>query len=233
MFDFLNIFSNPLILLAVTCPVVLLVGVLMGNYVSQPSKNRVLKISPESGRGIELDVKSEDATNVYCSPVGNIPPQKFVKRVNAFTIVKKGWLRLQNYALWFGRYGTAYVQEIKNASVKITLQEAIMNIFGESLYKQIPQAQKTQIEKGDVGVLVEFPKNKLTPKGLPSISEDDINRDNDTKAMANLWDAFNEERKRDAIQMFAFIGCGVAIGIVLALMFGWGAPTVINPVIPS
>ena len=228
MFDFLSIFNNPLILLAVACPVVLLVGILVGNFVSQPSKNRVLKISPESGRGIELEVKDEDATNLHCDPVGNIPPQKFIKRLNAFTIIKKGWFKLKNYALWFGRYGTAYVQGFENSTVEVTLREAVLNIFGERLYQQIPVLQKKQIEDGKLGVIIEFPNNPLTPEGLPSISEDDINRDNDERAMQNLWDAYNEEKKHDAIQMIAYIGTGVAIGIVLALIFGWGAPIVVS-----
>lgn len=98
MFDFLSFLSNPLILLAVACPVVLFLGIFMGSILSQPRKNRVIKVSPESGRGIELQVREEDATNLYCDPVGAIPPQRFIKRLNAFTIVKKGFFKLQNYA---------------------------------------------------------------------------------------------------------------------------------------
>lgn len=229
MFDFLGFLNNPLILLAIACPVILLVGILLGHIVSQPKKNRVIKVSPESGRGVELQVREEDSTNLYCDPVGSIPPQRFIKRLNAFTIIKKGWFKLQNYACWFARYGTAYVQGFSTDPIKISLKTAILNIFGEKLYKQIPLAQKTQIEKAELGVVIEFPNDPLTPEGLSSISEDDLNRDADERAMRNMWEGFESEKRSDKIQMLFILGSGIAIGIVLSLIFKWGTPIIIPP----
>ena len=230
----LEFFTNPLVLLSILAPILVFIGISSGYYLSQPRKNRVLKISPESGRGVELEVKSEDATNVYCDPVGDIPPQRFIKRLNAFSIIKKGWMKLQNYALWLGRYGTAYVTGIDDSDIPVSFKAAILNVFGRTLYDQIPEQQRTQIEDGKIGVMIGFPNDPLTPKGtdgndLPSISEDDINRDNDQRAMENLWEAYEQEQRSNTITQIAFVGCGVAIGIIVSLIFKWGAPTVITP----
>lgn len=236
--NILNFLLNPWILLMIISPLLFLFGIIGGNLLSQPRKNRVLKVSPESHRGVELEIKSEDAINVYCPPVGNMPPQRFIKRLSAFNIIRKGWLRLQNYALWIGRYGTAYVHKFDNEPVELSFKEAVYNVLGEKYYKQIPDPEKNHIEDGSIGVMIDFPKLPLTPtdkdgKALPSISEDDLKRDSDERAMANLWDTFDKERKRSYLNMIAFIGTGIGIGVVLSLLFKWGSPVVIPPVIPS
>ena len=233
MFDFdfsgfWTFLQNPIVLLSIIAPVLFFFGLILGNIVSQPRKNRVLKVSPESGRGIELKVKSEDATTLYCNAVGKIPPQRFIKRLAAYTIVKKGFMKLQNYALWIGRYGTAYVQHFGKKKVKVSLRDAVYTIFGKKLYDQIPEKQLEQIEKGELGVVIEFPDDPLTPEGLPSISEDDINRDADQQAMKSLWSAYETEKRSSVIQTVAWMGTGIAIGIILSLFFEWGAPTIIT-----
>lgn len=235
MFEFLN---NPIILLACVVPIILFLGFILGNFFSQPRKARVLKVSPESFRGVELEVKAEDSVSVYCDSVGNIPPQKFIKRLNAYNIAKKGWFKLQNFALWFGRYGTAYVFHLGSDEEYVTLKEAVHNIFGKKLYNQIPKAQKDQIESGQLGVTISFPKEPLTPldgKGepLPSISESDIRRDDDARAMGNLWDEMSKEQKKSMIVQVAWMGSGIAIGIIICMLMGWGAPIVVTPPSPG
>jgi len=221
----------------IVAPLMLLFGIIGGNLLSQPRKNRVLKVDPQSHRGVELEIQSEDSINVYCNPVGKMPPQKFIKLLEPFSIIRKGWLRLQNYALWIGRFGTAYVHKFDDSDVKVSFKQAVNNVFGNKYYKQIPQAIKNKIESGKLGVIVEFPKSPLTPKGedgkdLPSISESDINRDNDQRAMGNLWEEYNKERKRGYLNMIMFIGTGIGIGIAIGLIMKWGSPIVIENVVP-
>ena len=232
----LNFLMNPWILLLILAPVMLLVGILAGNFSSQPRKNRVIKLAPESHIGIELEVKSEDAVNIYCDPVGKTPPQRFIKILNPYNIAKKGFLKIYNYALWFGRYGTAYVHKFGDEDVHITLKQAISNVFGEKYFKQIPEAVMTVIEKGKLGVVVQFPKDPLTPtddKGEPlrSISEDDLNRDADSKAMGNLWNEYEKEKKGQMMNTIMVLGTGIAIGFVIMLITKWGSPVVIPPVV--
>lgn len=234
----INLLTNPIILLIILTPIMLLIGIVLGNYLSQPRKNLVMKLDPESHRGVQLEVNSEDTVNVYCKSVGDMPNQKFIKRLNPYNVMRKGWMKIQNFAIWFGRYGTAYVHQFDNKPVELTFQKAVHNVFGEKYYKQIPKDIKSRIEDGSIGVTIEFPNDPLTPvdaegKELPSISEDDIKRDKDDKAMANLWDSYDKEKKRSALNMIAFIGCGIAIGVVLSLLFRWGAPVVIENVVPT
>ena len=147
MFEFL---MNPWILLMILAPVFLLVGINAGNFTSQPRKNRVLKIDPNSYRALELEVKSEDAVNIFCDAVGNTPNQRFVKRLSPFNVARKGFLKIYNYALWMGRYGTAYVQKFDNESVDLSFKEAVFNVFGQKFYDLIPQAVRDHIEDGSI-----------------------------------------------------------------------------------
>ena len=70
--------------------------------------------------------------------------------------MKKGWFKLQSYALWIGRYGTAYVHKFDNKDVDLSFKEAIYNVFGEKYYKQIPEDIKNHI--------VDNPLEYWTPK---------------------------------------------------------------------
>lgn len=233
MLDFL---LNPWILLLIISPIVFLFGIIGGNLLSQPRKNRVIKLAPESHIGVELEVKSEDAVNIYCDAVGKTPPQRFIKILNPYNIAKKGFLKIYNYALWFGRYGTAYIHKFGDEDVHLTLKEAIFNVFGDKYFKQIPEAVMTIIDKGKLGVVVQFPKDPLTPtddegKPLRSISEDDLNRDADSKAMGNLWGEYDKEKRGKVFEKIAYIGTGIAVGIIIMLITKWGSPVVIPPVV--
>lgn len=233
MLDFLNIFTNPWFLLMIVAPIMLVFGLIGGNILSQPRKNRVLKVDPQSHRGVELEINSEDTINVYCNPVGKMPPQKFIKYLEPFNVIRKGWLKIQNYALWFGRFGTAYVHKFNNEPVKLSFKKAVYTVFGKRYYKQIPANIKQRIESGSIGVTIEFPKGPLTPKSkgkkaLPSVSESDIRRDDDQRAMSNLWDTFDKEKKKSVINILMAIGTGVAIGIAICLLMKWGGPIIIQ-----
>jgi len=226
--DIIGLFSNPLILFAIFTPILVLVGILLGAYLVQPRRNRVIQISPESGRGIDFEVKEEDAMNLRCDPVGPTPPQRFIKRQPALNIITKGFLKLKNYALWLGRVGTAYTYTIKSKPVKLSLKDTIMNIFGKEKYDMIPEKQKKQIEEGQVGVTVEFPDVSLTPDKMPSLSSDDLRRgdiDHFIDALAKGVAKAAKLGSAISAKDIFIVGTGIAIGIVVAIVFGWGTPT--------
>lgn len=243
--DIFSILANPLVLFMIAVPVFILVGILVGTWLSQPRKPRVLKVQPESGRGEELEIEKEDTVNVYCPAIANNePPQRFIKRHQALNVLRKGWLKLSTYPLWFGRYGTAYTFKFedndtdKKTPIKITLREAIHNILGPDLYERIPNNEKTgyikdKIEASSVGVLVEFPNNPLTPEGMPSISSDDVRRnDIDTfigAVVRGVKSLTRGEHAGEWVKIIFILGSGIGIGIVLSLIFRWGAPIVVEP----
>lgn len=241
--EILDFLANPIILLLITIPVMLLIGLLLGVYASQPRRNRVIQIAPESGRGIEYEVEKEDTINAYCNPVSNSPPQRFIKLHQAFNIVRHGFMKPQNYALWIGRQGTAYTQEIGDNPVKVPLRMAIYNLFGKDLYDHIPNNERSgyirdKIERSEVAVIVEFPQSNLTPKGadgkeLPSLSSDDVRRgafDTFVGAVVHGVQKLAQSGGRTEWGKVIFVlGSGIAVGIVLSLIFKWGAPVIISP----
>lgn len=86
----LDVLANPVILIMLSSVVMAVVGLMLGVYISQPRKDRVIQFSPETGRGIEYDVSEQDEVRVRCKPVMNTPPQRFVKTPlqNAYNIVR-------------------------------------------------------------------------------------------------------------------------------------------------
>lgn len=237
--DILNIIANPLILLLIAFPVLIFVGIYVGVWLTHPRKNRVLQIELESGRAVDHEVHSEDTVNAYCNPVANNPPQRFVKCHKALNVIRKGPFRLQTYALWLARFGTAYTTMIneKKEEVNITLREAILNLFGRELYDRIPNNEKTgwikdKIETSEVGVTVELPaSNPLTPEGLKSLSSDDVRRhDIDTLigSVVRGVKLLSRTGGGEFLKIIFIMGTGIAIGIVLSLIFGWGGTTVVK-----
>jgi hypothetical protein len=257
--EILEFLLQPFVLLLISIPMTILVGIIIGTWLSQPRKPRVIQIAPESGRGREYDVESEDNVNAYCHSIENEPPQRFIKRYQALNILRKGWFKLSNYALWFARQGTAYTYKIDESKqeVKITLREAILNLFGPDLFERIPNDEKTgfikdRIEKSSVGVTIEFPAGlPLTPKNpiydptvtdandprsqeyLPSISSDDIRR-NDFDTFINaivrgVQRLIKGTASGEWVKIIFIMGTGIGIGIVLSLIFHWGAPVVVPP----
>jgi len=239
----LELFLNPLFLLVISMPIFVIVGLLLGTWLSQPRKARVLKVSPESGRGEELEIESEDTINAYCNPIGNMPPQRFIKRHEALNIIRKGFLKIQTYALWLARQGTAYTymfgdkDEKHENPIKVSLKQAVYNVFGKELYEKIPNDSKTgyvkdKIENSSVGVFIEFPKAPLTPEGLPSVSSDDVRRgaiDSFINRLVRGVDKLGSGRTAtEWVKVIFILGTGIGIGVVLSLIFGWGAPKIVE-----
>ena len=219
-------------------PLFVFIGIYVGVWLTQPRKNRVIRIDPESGRGIEYDIQHEDTVNALCKPVGNTPPQRFIKLHKALNVIRKGPFKLQNYSLYLGRLGTAYTQTIseKKEEVKVSLRDAVKNILGDKLYQRIPNAPPDyifdKIEKSEVGVTIELPaSNPLTPEGLKSLSSDDLRRaDIDTfiGAIARGVRSQFKGTPGEYIKIIFILGSGIAIGIVLCQIFGWGPTHVVE-----
>lgn len=228
---------NPFILLLLASITFSMTGIMIGVYVSQPRKNRIIKLSPETGRGIEYQVEKEDAVNLICKAVGDTPPLKFRKTTAAWNIIRKGVLnKLQHYALWLGQEGTAYTFPLNAPDIKITLRQTVENVFGLELYKQLSADIKNRIESASVGVTVEFPQQPLTPMGkdgksLPSVSEYDIQRDDDAKILHALATGIAKAKQGFSWNMLFAIGTGVAIGIIIgiiiAIIFKLGGTTTV------
>ena len=230
--DILNFIANPLVLLLMSMPVFIFVGIFLGVWLTHPRKNRIIRIDPESGRGIEYEIEHEDTVNALCKPVGNTPPQRFIKLHKALNVIRKGPFKLQNYSLYLARLGTAYTQMVQEEGKKIVvpLRDAIRNILGDKLYERIPNVKPDyafdKIEKSEVGVTIELPATEaLTAKGLKSLSSDDLRRSDIDTFIGAIARGVRSQFKAptgEYIKIIFILGSGIAIGIVLSLVFGWG-----------
>jgi len=232
IFSILSIFLNPFFLLAMMIPVVGFLFLYIGVYISQPRKNRIIQIAPETGRGRDYEVAKEDAVNLYCNPLGESPPQRFIKLYDAFNIVRKGPFKLQHFGLWVGRIGTAYTYTFGNETVKVKLEQTMKTILGEDKYKLFSDETKAQIESASIGVTIEFPKAELTPKGLPSLSSDDIRRhdiDHFISSLAQgIANLLKGRGRGNIVQVIMCVGTGIGIGFIIAFFLKVGGTTVVQ-----
>ncbi len=119
-------------------------------------------------------------------------------------------------------------------AVKITLEETMKNIFSnlkdgriESTYDLLPEDTKAKIRLAKVGVVVSFPPVPLTPAGMPSISPDDVHRDNDQKVVNALVNGIKKLGTGGPSMLMLMIlpMIGVIIGLVLGWVFKIGGTT--------
>jgi hypothetical protein len=231
IFQFLTNLVVLIPLLATTC---VGAGLAIGIIGSTPRKNQALKLDIKTGRGVLYDVDKEGAIDISCKPVGDTPPQKFIHGGrHAFNVVRKGLFKLQHYALWIGRYGTAYVYRFDSKDsqeAKISLKEGIMEVLTPQLYNQLSDDIQHKIEVAEMGIIIDLPSEPLTPAGLPSINSDDIKRDSDDKVLKSIAQHIHEQAKVGfSWNLLLGIGCGVGIGFVAAWFLKVGGTTIQQP----
>lgn len=238
--SFINFLFDPIILLIITLPIVAFIFLLVGIYVSQPRKNRIQQIAPESGRGKDYEVKHEDAVYMECDPIENEPPQHFVKTGQAFNMIRKGFLKVSNYALWIGRMGTGYTYALDDKNVEISFKDSLITLFTRKTYDKLSEELKKKIEEAKLGVIVKFPDVSLTPsnpnydpnkpvsdsnlKYLPSVSSDDVRRGAIDHFITRLAEGIHRLDKggsrTNMLQIFLALGSGGCLVSILLLMTG-------------
>lgn len=230
MFEFL---ANPFILLAICIPILTFMGIIIGVKVSGARGTTVLQLDPATNSAREFRAYEEDAVNVRCKPVGNIPPQQFIKRKNrGWNVLTKGFLKLKTYALWIGVVGSAYAIAFKDGvQVQVSLKEAIVNIFGEVRYNQLSKEHRDKIEEDELGVIVNLPEY-VEPTDDEGLTSDDVHTGQFKqliKAYTEGVNNFLKEGGGGGLSRIIFqVGTGVAIGIIVAFLFGIGKTEVIK-----
>ncbi len=271
--SFLDILFSPLVIIAMMVPIMIILGIFIGSYLSSTHKDVVQSIQPETGRGTQYEAKEQDSKNIYCNPMGKEPTKHFIKTGSAINMAMKGFLgRIKHVAVWNGRFGTAYTYPIGEYSETLSLEEAVTRLLGEADYSKIPVEQQNKIESdpkkyqlggehvktyleetlthifgeeeygllpqetrnkikfAEVGVIVDFPSVPLTPEGLSSITDDDVNRDNDQKVMNALVNGIKALGKGGPPLLILMVlpMIGVVIGLALAWVFHIGGQTTTN-----
>jgi hypothetical protein len=213
--------------------VFILVGILLGIFLRPMMGNRVLKLDPSTHRFLEYNIREESAISIECEEKKGTPPQKFFKHHPGFTGIVGRFMK-KNVTLFLGRQGTAYTWKLEAGKwVKLgKLSKAIQTLWGQAFYETIPDRQKELLEKSTIEVTVGISEDPLTPKGMKSISEEDIHKEEDRAASKTFWKERGAKDRGMFINIFLAAGVGFAICASLFLLGIFkipAVPVVINP----
>lgn len=211
---FLNAFNDVMIILFV------LIGLLIGLLFKPKARNQVMKILTRDRRFIDFDVLEETAFAVDCEVKEGFPPQRFIKLSPGYS-GRVGRFLKKVVTRFIGKEGTAYTWETEKGTKKIgSLAKALKHLWGDETYNRIPQEQREGLEKSKVWVTVDL-KEGITPKGMKSVSEEDLKREEDRKAAQTFWEGKRMSEKTAWIQwMFIFVA-GMGAMAIASKFLGW------------
>lgn len=221
-------------------PIIGVIFYLVGIYQSQPRRTHVNQFSPESGIGKEYEVNHEDAIYMECDPMGEEFPQRFIKTGQPYNMMRKTAFKLQNFAMWLGRIGTAYTYNLENPKVDISLEETVITLFSRQTYDKLSNEIKKKVHDAKIGVTVRFPQVSLTPenpnfdatqpisdknpKYMPLVNSDDVRRGAFDRFIIGLARGINELNKtggkKDIVTIILAAGSGGMLVTLLLLAFG-------------
>jgi len=198
-------------------------GILLGLLLSRPKKNQVFKILPNEHRGFDLNVIKEHAMFLHAEPIGDLPPQRFLKyRPGITVLIKRRFGRVLKITRFLAREGTAYTQKLQAGKIEnVPLAKTMEILWGETEYNKIPKVLKDKLETSKIGVTVSLADDPLTPHSMPSISEEDIKTEEDQAASETFWKGRKSTMRGQAMQSLAWIGFGFGIALAIGLLMGW------------
>jgi len=201
-------------------------GIFVGMWLTRPKKNQVCKLIPEDSRGYDLDIEEENANFVYCEGIETLPPQRFLKFRKSFTITQRRRLgKFLKINRLLAREGTAYAQRIESGEItNVSLSKVLIALWGPENYDTVRSKAPELIdlvEKGKVNVTIGLEEDPITPHNLKPMSEENIKTEEDKQAARVLWKGMKESLKESFIHNFAYIGSGIAMGILICILMGW------------
>lgn len=209
----------------------------MGTMMGRPRKNQVLKILKNENRGYLFDIKEESAFSVRCNGIETLPDQRFYKNFPSILVTQKGFLgKLTRVNRYIARDGTAYTQRVRRGGKieRVPLIDTVSTILGEEVMKGLAKPLYEKLEQAQIGVTIGLEDDLLTPNNpshnpkdstsqefLPSISEEDIKREEDQEAAKTLWQERQKAMRGAMIEKVAWLGFGVGIGVIASIVLGW------------
>jgi hypothetical protein len=218
VFDiFVGYFSNPISWVFIG--IFLGLGVLIGVFLRPFVGNQVIKFSPDNHTFRDFNIDEETAISIYCDKVKGIPPQRFFKTNPGYTGIVGRFLK-KPITRYLGMEGTAYTWELQNGEwIELgTLANAVRTLWGEEFWGTVPENQQELLETSKINVTVELDKSPLTPEGMRSISEEDIQSEEDRKAAETFWQERQHAQRGFYINMLLAGGTGFAVCSALVLL---------------
>lgn len=223
MFEWLFDFTTFGILrLIVYAAVGVLIGVLLRHYLWR-AKNQIMYCRERDGRGVEIDVKEEDALSLITN---SNPIMRFYKWGRSYEFQKRG----RSFTRFFGKEGTGYIWRLmgfsqsKKNPKKIelefpTLEEAIIHKWGKEKYKDVPENLQEKLRDNKMLVTVGLEPG-ITPKGYVPITESVIRKKSREDAKELIGRGLRGAIQRDLFERLAYIGSGAGLALIGMLLMG-------------
>lgn len=219
--QFFEFMSNPWVLVGVVCVGAIIAGLALLADMAKRSY-KVLYLQEAERLAFELDIN--EITPKQLKTNDN---KRFIRNGVAYTL-KRG---LKTIILWLGKVGTAYTwkpADTPEGKAKIigTLYDGLLSALGAEIADELTLEAKEKLIASKIFVTVELEQG-ITPDGLPSMSEQDINNEanNDMASLIGMR-IRNQLRKTDFTRDLALIGSG---GLALLLLQGLGILPAFTP----
>ncbi len=184
----------------------------------------VMYLRERDRRGERLSIEEETAPSLSCKKRKGAS-LKFFKYGGSYVFSEGGKMVTR----FFGKEGTAYTYKFQGAegngeevtAVKIgsgSLEDALIHVWGEDFYKEVPDAQKKLVENSKVYVTVDL-ESGLTPEGYTPISEEDINEEQDREAAKIFSKGLGATSKQQLYQGMLWAALG---GLLIFVLYNVG-----------
>jgi len=203
----------------------LAVGVVLGIYLQPSPSNQVLYVRERDGRGEEYDIRKEDPISLETK---TSPALRFFKYGRSYVFsIRRKFQRPKKIARFFCKEGTAYTWTLtghhkkKKIDLKFpTLEKAVLFSWGKHFYNTVPERQKEKLRSKKVKVAVDLeagltPESPEGEKGFTPITESTVKKKANEDMAGLIAAGVKNVVKKSAIEVLPWIGCGVAIGIIL------------------
>lgn len=199
----------------------ILIGVLIRHYLWR-AKNQILYCRERDGRGLELNVKEEDAESLITN---TDPIMRFFKWGRSYTFEKRG----RTFTRFFGKEGTGYIWRLMGFSntkknpkeIEIpfdTLEDAVKSKWGKK-YDDVPEPLQKMLQDNKLLVTVGLEPG-ITPKGYVPITESVIRKKSREDAKELIGRGLRGAIQRDLFERLAYIGSGAGLALIGMLLMG-------------
>jgi len=177
---------------------------------------------PGERRGIELQVLKETDFGLYTKKAEGVT-RRFIKLARGFNIRRGNKL----FTTFFGLEGNIFTAQPGRSTMKRTLEETLIFLWGEDFWAQIPEPEKKIIEKGEIGVTIDVDPADMgqieaetseDAEKIAKLSSVDINAESDATVLQVIAETNKQKdtSRRELYQMI--IGVGLGMGLMLLLI---------------
>ncbi len=171
----------------------------------KPSK-KVLLLRPRDRRGKSLSVSQETDLGLVCKASKGVT-HRFIK-VGPSWVFHEGGRMITRF---IGLEGTAYTALAKgNEIVNVSVKEFLEFLWGPEFYSAIPKTQRDKVEEDVQGITIKVQAIDEDEVGLPTLTADDINDENDNIVLAKIAEPQKASTSQNIMNNIIWLALGAA-----------------------